>query len=784
MNQLRELTGNDIQLQQHRGLDVFDQPTAGGIDFVGIAARRRWILIFGALIGIGLGYIYLLQADSVYESTARVLVQTKQQVMPLSMDMIGADYGNASNHPIIIKSPRILIDSYEKRQLARLSSFAEKEEPIKFLDEKLNVVPFDQAPDVFDIKFRGPDPDDTRTIVAAIVATYEEFLQAKYADSSNETREMFLNLRDRYSKELNDLETRIQEFQETAPRFFRDGGETVTLPERHQQMYDNERLSLIQKITETKSKISAANTALKNNENLEGVLINAGDQARERTKALEDRRQLIMRDRFVPLMLLHEQLTSRYGKDHPEVISVRRQMERFRHFFPNIDSKSPDSNDTKEIRKLVSDYISSLKLLLAEQTAQLKEIEALYLGEEEAARKLAVFKAKNDALIAQKERTQIAYDKVVNDLFQLGVAGNEDFEGYKYSLLGPPSIGEKVAPMPLKIFPVSAVLGLMAGFGIAYLVDTSDKAFRTPDEVSSVLQLPLVGHVPLIDTEQVSTLPGSTLQPVLITVHKPKSPQAESYRAVRTALYFNNRDAQHQVIQVTSPMPGDGKSTLASNLAVTIAQSGKSVLLLDADFRRPTLHKVFGLNKPSKGLAGVVKGDLDPADVEISFPECPNLKFMACGTRPDNPSELLSSQKFSDTLQMFREQFDFVVVDTPPVLAVSDPGAVAARVDGVILTFRIHKRARPLATRARDALLDIGANIFGVVVNGIDQNAGGYYSQYRYGYGGYRYAYNQRYGYGQYGSEKSESKAINSYFDEDRVQAPTASKSINDNMTT
>ena len=293
------------------------------------------------------------------------------------------------------------------------------------------------------------------------------------------------------------------------------------------------------------------------------------------------------------------------------------------------------------------------------------------------------------------------------------------------------------------------------------------------------MRLPVIGHVPLIDVASIQQLPGCEIDAVICTVHKPKSPQAESYRAVRTALYFNSRGSKHQVIQVTSPMPGDGKSTLAANLAVTIAQSGKSTLLLDADFRRPTQHKVFAINSLEVGLASVVAGDADPADAWREVPQVPNLRVMACGPRPDNPSELLSSEDFANVLETLREQFDFVIVDTPPVLAVSDPSAVAARVDGVIMTFRIHKRAKPLATRAREVLSQTGVEVIGVVVNGVEQDAGGYYSGYSSNYGGgYRYAYNYRYGegYGTYGSESDENRAIQSYYDEEAEHSskPTA----------
>jgi capsular exopolysaccharide synthesis family protein len=339
-----------------------------------------------------------------------------------------------------------------------------------------------------------------------------------------------------------------------------------------------------------------------------------------------------------------------------------------------------------------------------------------------------------------------------------------DYEGYKYERLAEAAIGEKVAPMAYKVLPIAGMLGMLAGFGLAYLVDISDKAFRTPDEVSQVMRLPVVGHIPLIDTTDERLLPGSKISPVVITVHRPKSPQAESYRAVRTAIYFNNRDQRHQVIQVSSPMPGDGKSTLVANLAVTIAQSGKRVLLMDADFRRPTLHRVFGIDGGNVGLASVVGGETEPGDAVTMVAEVPNLSVLPCGPRPDNPSELLSSEQFAQVLDLYRSQYDFVLIDTPPILAVSDPCAVAARVDGVLLTFRIHKRARPLAVRARDALAHTGASVIGVVVNGIDQEAGGYYSQYRYGYGGYRYGNSYR--YGGYGTDTHETRAIRGYYDE------------------
>jgi capsular exopolysaccharide synthesis family protein len=242
---------------------------------------------------------------------------------------------------------------------------------------------------------------------------------------------------------------------------------------------------------------------------------------------------------------------------------------------------------------------------------------------------------------------------------------------------------------------------------------------------------------------------GSVLSNSLCTYHRSQSREAEAYRGVRTALYFSTRGEGHKVIQITSPNMADGKTTLASNLAVSIAQSGKKIILIEADFRRPRVHKVFGL--PSDvGLASVIAGDAELPDA-IKESGVPNLSILVCGPRPANPAELLTSSRFQELLDVIRGQYDFVLIDTPPLLAVSDPCVVTPRVDGVLLIIRVSKNGRPDAERAREILNTLGAKVLGVVVNGVSGHPGaaGYgYERYIYRYGyGYRYGYTQGYGY-------------------------------------
>jgi polysaccharide biosynthesis transport protein len=193
---------------------------------------------------------------------------------------------------------------------------------------------------------------------------------------------------------------------------------------------------------------------------------------------------------------------------------------------------------------------------------------------------------------------------------------------------------------------------------------------------------------------------------------------------VRTALYFGTGGTKPRVIQITSPNRADGKTTLSANLSVSIAQSGKRVLLVDADFRRPRLHKVFAL-PAGTGLASVLAGTADLADA-IQDSVVAGLSILPCGPRPSDPAELLSSPRLPEVLEGVRAHYDFVLVDTPPLLAVTDPSVVAPRVDGVLLNIRVSKNSRPDAERAREVLSTLGATIIGVVVNGVSSDGVGY----------------------------------------------------------
>jgi capsular exopolysaccharide synthesis family protein len=287
--------------------------------------------------------------------------------------------------------------------------------------------------------------------------------------------------------------------------------------------------------------------------------------------------------------------------------------------------------------------------------------------------------------------------------------------------------------------------------GLAILMDLADRSYRSPDEIVADLGKPILGHIPAMELQSLKKI-VEAVDSSIIALHHSRGRIAEAFRSVRTCLFFSSRETELKVIQVTSPVPGDGKSTLSANLAVTMAQSGRRVLLLDADFRRPRQQKLFGIDAKI-GMAQVLEGKAELEDA--TYVSCvANLSILPGGQHPSNPAELLSSSRFAELIEILREKYDIIVIDTPPVLAVSDPSVVAAIADGVVVTMRLRRNVRPLASRTFALLESVSANVLGVVVNGVSTEAayGGY--GYSYSYNDYRdsYRYEGRsYGNGRYG---------------------------------
>jgi receptor protein-tyrosine kinase len=218
----------------------------------------------------------------------------------------------------------------------------------------------------------------------------------------------------------------------------------------------------------------------------------------------------------------------------------------------------------------------------------------------------------------------------------------------------------------------------------------------------------------------------------LITVSEPRGAASEDYRSLRTSLLYSLVDTPPKVVVVTSPGPSDGKSTTCANLGVVLAQAGKQTLIVDCDMRKPTMHKIFRLRNFA-GLVDALVKDLDLSN--ISHEPLPGLKVVTTGPIPPNPAELLSSRRFTELLNQPREEFDYVLLDVPPVGIVSDPTIAATQGDGVLLVVDAQNTRKGSVREAMRSLEGVGANVLGTVMNNVKASKGGYYYPYNYANG-------------------------------------------------
>jgi receptor protein-tyrosine kinase len=275
---------------------------------------------------------------------------------------------------------------------------------------------------------------------------------------------------------------------------------------------------------------------------------------------------------------------------------------------------------------------------------------------------------------------------------------------------------------PLNV-AIAVALGLLAAMGLAVLRDRLDQSIKSDEQLLERVGLTTLGHVGFV-------IAGTKRLGELVAMSK-NSPTAEAYKSLRTNVLFSALGDDLKSILVTSAAPDEGKSRTAANLAVVLAAAGKRTLLVDADFRRPSQHRIFGKVR-NIGLSNLVLEDIPQDKLFNLIEDVPNLWFLASGPIPPNPSELLGSNRVKGLLAEFRQTFDYVIIDSPPVNAVTDPTILAAEVDATVLVAEEGRTTYAALAHAKGALDRVSANILGVVINKIRAQAGGYH-YYEYG---------------------------------------------------
>ena len=272
---------------------------------------------------------------------------------------------------------------------------------------------------------------------------------------------------------------------------------------------------------------------------------------------------------------------------------------------------------------------------------------------------------------------------------------------------------------------LAAIVGAMLATGTAFLIEYLDDTLKTPSDLREILGLPWLGSI--------ARIPGSGFREHLIAAKEPRHPISEAFRTLRTNLQFSALDRPLKTLVVTSANPSEGKTTTAANLAVVMAQAGLSVILVDADLRRPRLHELFEVSN-SRGLTdAVLHGNPSPTDY-VRETKIQGLRLLTSGQLPPNPAELLGSRRMQQLIEHLKNEADVVIFDAPPTLPVTDAAVLGRQVDGVLLVVDAGETRREAALHSVETLRKVNANILGAALNRLSRGSRGYYYQYGYYY--------------------------------------------------
>jgi succinoglycan biosynthesis transport protein ExoP len=379
---------------------------------------------------------------------------------------------------------------------------------------------------------------------------------------------------------------------------------------------------------------------------------------------------------------------------------------------------------------------TALRLRYEAALAAEQKIKTDYQHERGEAEQQGIAAIDIDSLTREIESTKQLYATLVQKQNELKLTSNDNANNVTVST---PARFPKspVGPARSRNIIVAFLLSLGIGIGLAFLLDYLDDSLKTIEDVDRYIHLPALAMIPALRNERAALkskhpAPGDAKEnTALALIDDARSPIAEAYRHLRTSLLLSSAGQPPKTILVTSSQPSEGKTTTAVNTAVTLAQTGAEVLIIDCDLRRPRVHAHFNIPN-GKGLTNCLSGDMDTDALVEPYEKLPNLKVMTSGPVPPNPAELIGSDEMRKLLNKLGERFTHIIIDSPPSISFTDASILSTMVDGVMLVVHGGKSSRAVVRRAKQQLLDVGAHLYGIVLNNVKLE--GSNSYYYYGY--------------------------------------------------
>ncbi len=707
------------------------QEAPADIDLMRVLFGQKLLTIFFVLVGLSGGYYLFTKARPVYSSSARVRVY---QPRPMTNAIDGRNVVNTppalDTYAVLITSPSHIREAAKGLEGIELTGASGDAIP-GYLAGGLSVHPSGGGKEFLDFSFTGPNPEDCPRILGVVVESYTKYLEESQQGDTDKAVTFIDDARKLLDKDLKVKQEKYNEFKSKSSLVF-VGEKARNLHQERMSQIESTRSNLIIQESQLKAELDAIEAALKQNVSRETLLLMVDAANRQRNDSTTGTGSASLSSQLLPLIFEEEKLLQSLGSEHPRVREVRRKIELTRAMFEQREPDDVNSDKPKARPDWLEVYIDSLRQGLKKIGQQRTDLDKLFNDEREASRKLASDENEDQILRDDIDRTSRLFDTVLDQLQALNLV--KDSGTLKAEVISPPGHGRQVGPAYSKYLGGGAIIGWLAALTISFLIESSNRGFRGLEDVSRRLQLPVLGTIPLIEQKPSRReLRSKLIDRMGICFHKPASFPAEAYRAVRSAIFLGKHSQDLRVLQITSPEAGAGKSTLAANLAMSIAQSGKRCLLIDADCRRPTQQSMFGLSNES-GLSSLLLEKAEIPDA-IHQTDIERLDVLTSGPRPPNPSELLMSDAFRHLIAKMKEMYDYVVIDTPPVLAVTDACIISSHTDGVLFVSRLGRNSRVLCLRGLERLRMVSAKVIGIALNAVP------IEQSEYGLGRYHYGY-------------------------------------------
>ncbi len=694
--------------------------------------RKHWLtaLSTAALVTVGAGF-WTMRQKRIFEATASVQFDPNpprplggkvESVVELGSGAVWDTREYYETQYQILQSRRVSLRVVRELGLHRDAAFVRnlppdaptpasfepvsEEDAADMLRRRIWVEPVKQSR-IATVRLQDADPERAARVLKLLVETYRDQNVETAVESSADAAEWLRSEHDKIKSELEASELALHQYKEDKNILdVAFDAKSNMLREEIEQL--NEALTSIRTRRE---EVSARRAQLSKVRSDDPSVLPA-------TELLSSALLQSMRSQYVQALRDHDSLLkSGFGKNHPDVQAADARLATTREAL------------LAEVKNIQGALESDLSAIQRQESG----VAGLFERAKSSALELNRLEIEYNRLKRSKEYTEKLYALLLerskeSDLTRRLRVNN-------VSIVDEPVVPRSpIKPnVPLNVAGGLAV-GLLLGAGSAFGRSLLDRTVKTPDDVEHVLGATFLGLIPEIEESSTKGPRRRRIDPTkpeLIVHNSPMSGIAEASRSIRTNLLFMAPDKPYRTLLVTSSGPSEGKTTVATCIATAMAQAGKRVLLIDCDLRRPRMHKVFRPRGSDVG-PGLTGALLEDAQDPVLSTEVPNLSFIPAGAIPPNPSELLQSERFKAFLAKMLTRFDQIILDSPPVVAVTDAVILSTVVDGTVMVVRAYKTGKDLAKHGIRLLRDVGANVAGIVLNSVNMQRDEYQYSYHY----------------------------------------------------